>query len=189
MLNDFNAVPFSQLSGDQAADMIKHAAQRPMDRSASIKQWFAKLNFAAQPKLQQWGLEVRPQMMEVPARVLPTPKVTYKGGKTLNCAFGGWNLRGVGFTRPGRPLKSWAVLSLDRQYGSQQMRGFITFFCTQMKIYGIQIENPQPALVEGNAHEIKQSLQNAAREAYMQSKANPQIIIVLMPVCPLILLG
>lgn len=35
VLNDFNAVPFSTLTSNQAADMIRVAAQRPMDRSAA----------------------------------------------------------------------------------------------------------------------------------------------------------
>jgi eukaryotic translation initiation factor 2C len=176
-------VPFSQLTGDQAADMIKHAAQKPMDRSQSIKQWFAKLNYAAQPKLQSWGLEVRPQMMEVDARVLPTPKVTYKGNKTLNCQFGGWNLKGVSFTRPGRPLQSWSVLSLDRYFGEGDMQNFIGFFTRQMTMYGINVVNERPALVEGdNRKSLKDNVSEAARQAYVQSKTNPQIILVLLPV-------
>lgn len=34
----------------------------------------------------------------------------------------GWNLKGVQFTRPGAPLKSWAVVSFDQRFGVQDMR-------------------------------------------------------------------
>jgi hypothetical protein len=61
----------------------------------SVKQWRQKLDYGNLPKLKSWGLEVNPNMMRVDARVLPTPKVTYNQGKTLNCQFGGWNLKGV----------------------------------------------------------------------------------------------
>jgi eukaryotic translation initiation factor 2C len=171
------------LSGDQAADMIKHAAQRPMDRSASIKQWFRKLDYASKPLLQQWGLEVRNQMMEVDARVLPAPKVTYRNNKTLNCQFGGWNLRGVSFTRPGNALKSWGVLSLDGYFRTPDMARFITFFNNEISKYGVRVENKQPPLVEGDPRKgLKANLQEVCREAYMKAKANPQLILIIMPV-------
>lgn len=164
--------------------MIKHAAQKPMDRSQSIKNWFGKLNYAAQPKLQAWGLQVNRNMMEVDARVLPTPKVTYKNNRQLNCQFGGWNLKGVNFTRPGRPLKAWSVLSLDRYFGTGDMQNFVGFFVNQMKMYGINVVNPTPALIEGDSRKpLKDNLSEAARQAFMQSKSNPQIILVLLPVC------
>lgn len=37
VLCDFNKWPFSALTGDQAADMIRVAAQKPLDRSAASK--------------------------------------------------------------------------------------------------------------------------------------------------------
>lgn len=174
------------LSGDQAADMIRVAAQKPMERSAAIKQWRNKLDFNNQPKLKEWGLEVHKDMMDVDARVLQAPKVTYKNNKQLNCQFGGWNLKGVSFTRPGAPLKSWAVVSFDYRFRRQDMQRFVGFFIQQMKTYGINIQNNQPALLEaefGNNNEgILSGIQNACREAYMQSKANPQIVLCLIPV-------
>lgn len=37
VMSDFNAVPFASLTPNQAADMIRVAAQRPSDRSAASK--------------------------------------------------------------------------------------------------------------------------------------------------------
>lgn len=33
----------------------------------------------------------------------------------------GWNLKGVRFAKPGRPLKSWSVVSFDRYCGIPDM--------------------------------------------------------------------
>jgi len=53
---------------------------------------------------------------------------------------------------------------------------------------GCVVENSRPELlhmppdVAGPYTGIKPGLQQAARQAYQQSKANPQLIIVIMPV-------
>lgn len=53
-----------------------------------VKEWRRVLNYQNLPKLKGWGLEVNSQMIQLDARVLNPPKVTYRGGKTLNAAFG-----------------------------------------------------------------------------------------------------
>lgn len=87
-MNDFNAVPFSQLSSNQAADMIKVAAQKPQERCMGIKEWRRKLDYSSLPKLKAWGLEVNTNMMKVNARILPEPQVSYARGKKARCMNG-----------------------------------------------------------------------------------------------------
>lgn len=85
--------------------MIKVAAKPPPERMAqsqspplnnakfvladcSVMTWRSKLKYEALPKVKAWGVEVQTKMMQVEARVLPTPAITYGGNKTLRAAFG-----------------------------------------------------------------------------------------------------
>lgn len=56
--------------------------------NVKVKEWRRVLNYENLPKLRSWGLEVNTKMMQVEARVLNPPPVTYKGGKTLRANFG-----------------------------------------------------------------------------------------------------
>lgn len=47
---------------------------------------------------------------------------------------------------------------------------------------GVRIENKQPPLIEGGRTSIKEALTAGAREAYKQSKMDPQLIVVILPV-------
>jgi eukaryotic translation initiation factor 2C len=88
VLAEFNPVPFACLNSDQAAEMIKIAAQRPEDRANHIKQWRRRLNYESLPKIKAWGLEIAPNMVQVEGRVLQPPKVKYFRGKELVANFG-----------------------------------------------------------------------------------------------------
>jgi hypothetical protein len=45
--------------------------------------WRQKLDYDGLPRIKAWGLSVKPQMMTVNARVLPSPMITYGASKTL----------------------------------------------------------------------------------------------------------
>lgn len=47
--------------------------------------------------------------------------------------------------------------------------------------YGVNVANSRPPCVEGNRNNVHGSLGNACKEAYMQSKANPQLVVVVLP--------
>ncbi|WVQ69267.1 uncharacterized protein L199_007484 [Kwoniella botswanensis] len=123
----------------------------------------------------------------VPARVLNPPNVLYGQGKSLRANFGGWNLKAVQFSRPGKPLKSWSVVSFDDRCNVQDMRKFTSPFTSVLSQYGCKVENRQPDCFTWDPHGktflggIKGGLQEAARKAYMKSKLNPQLIVVIMP--------
>jgi eukaryotic translation initiation factor 2C len=84
--------------------MIKISAKAPPARMAQSKRppplhlnrsdrclvgdWRRKLNYENLPKLKHWGVEIQQNMMQVPARVLQAPNITYGGGKNMRTAFG-----------------------------------------------------------------------------------------------------
>ncbi|BEI84075.1 hypothetical protein CcaverHIS002_0406790 [Cutaneotrichosporon cavernicola] len=182
-LAEFNAVPFAQLTGDQAAEMIKIAAQRPPDRSAAIKTWRARLNYQGITKIRQWGIEVAPNMMQVEGRVLHPPRVMYKGNKELGAIEGGWNLKGVSFTRPGTPLKAWGVVSLHKRVDVQVTSNFINYLVRSLKQYGVNVANPTPDIMcpaqTGSQH-LHNNIRLMCQTLATKHKIAPQLIIVIL---------
>ncbi|KAJ9102416.1 hypothetical protein QFC21_002816 [Naganishia friedmannii] len=194
-LEPFNSLPPNKLSPDQTADMIKIAAQRPPDRLARIKDWRSKLAWEQQEKVKAWGLQIRPDLAEVQARVLPTPNVQYAGqGQQgmMRPAFGSWNLKGKKFCQPGAPLTAWSVVSFERNMGPAEMRPFIQFFTRGLAAAGITVATQQPPLIgpvnpalQGNGvnRSVLDTLTQAAKAAWEAGgkKGPPQLIVVLLP--------
>lgn len=93
------------------------------------------------------------------------------------------------FFKAGKPLKSWSILCLDDRFSQQDCQKFATQLVRVLQASNCPVTNSQPSIIPWNAGPpfqnypgVKTGLQEAARAAYMQSKANPQLIIVLMPV-------
>ncbi|CAD6584810.1 MAG: hypothetical protein TREMPRED_003962 [Tremellales sp. Tagirdzhanova-0007] len=183
----FNSIPMRSLSSDQTAEMIRVAAKRPDERRAMIGEWRQKLNYANLPKLKAWGVEVQQNMSQVKARVINPPDVMYGANKTARANFGGWNLKGLRFTKPGRPLKSWAVLSFDRMCTVQDLQKFLSYFIPVLNQSGCPVENNRPDLLHLNPDQggpnagLDAGLKQAARQAYLQNRVDPQLVIVILP--------
>ena len=88
--------------------MIKSAAMTPPERRKEILQWRAELKYEQQPKIAQWGLQVRhtsnsgcasheqvnTKLIQLNARVLPPPRVMYGSNRRTEPQDGSWNIRG-----------------------------------------------------------------------------------------------
>lgn len=82
-----------KLSGDQTSDMIRATTQKPAERMKSIQEAVDNtLKYANNPYMKSLGFEVKPEMMSVPARILPAPSVVFKGNKTAPGQDGAWNI-------------------------------------------------------------------------------------------------
>ncbi|KAH9251608.1 hypothetical protein BASA81_010517 [Batrachochytrium salamandrivorans] len=76
--------------------MIRATVQRPADRQKMIQDAADRiLRYEKNDHMKSFGLEIGTKMMSVPARILPAPKVVFKGGKAMSGAEGAWNLRGT----------------------------------------------------------------------------------------------
>lgn len=90
-----------RLTGDQTTDMIRATTQKPHDRQKSIMDAVQRtLKYQNNQFMASFGFEVEPKMMEFKARVLPAPKVVFRGKKTANASdgeasiliVGSWNI-------------------------------------------------------------------------------------------------
>ncbi|WVQ98061.1 hypothetical protein IAU59_005183 [Kwoniella sp. CBS 9459] len=186
-LEPFNSIPMLRITADQTAEIIKQAAKPPPEREAAINAWRQRLNYNNLPKLKAWGVEVKPSMMSIPARVLNPPNILYGNSKSIRANFGSWNMKGIKFTKPGRTLKSWAIVSFDQYCTVSDMQKFARYFTDQLDVYGCPVDNKKPICIHSNPNQggplagIHAGLQDAAKQSYLATKINPQIILVIMP--------
>ncbi|KAG5462199.1 MAG: PAZ domain-containing protein, partial [Olpidium bornovanus] len=98
-----------KLNETQTSSMIKFTCQPPDRRANKIMNNLGMLN----PNQNAFGIQVRQELMQVSARVLPTPTVCYKADArdpTWRPRDGVWNLVGKKVAR-GTELHSWSVVS------------------------------------------------------------------------------
>ncbi|GAA5934977.1 argonaute/piwi family protein [Sporobolomyces koalae] len=171
-------IPPTQLSSNQASNMINVAAKVPNERRAAIDQIRQQPEFGPKSIAAAWGLEIEPTMMPLKGRALPAPKVQYhpSSGRGANpsVAFGAWNLRDAKFFQSGKPLEHWAVV-VFAGLPDQAIQGFFGQLMQQARARGMNIKSPQPrAIIKAAPHEDVRGPISRAAEAVVRSPANPQ---------------
>lgn len=90
-----------KLSDSQTSNMIKFAVTLPKERWAAVQHGVKLLDWAEDPYLRHFGLQINPNAAKVKARVLPSPVVEFgAGSKEKNISprdmiAGRWRLDGV----------------------------------------------------------------------------------------------
>lgn len=87
-----------------------------------------------------YGINVSPQMVAVPARVLNAPNLKYGAGRETP-KFGSWNLKGKRFTK-GTAVKSWAgvVITKDNRPPDDATMKALKAFGAKMGELGLKME-------------------------------------------------
>ncbi len=99
-----------KLTDMQTSTMIKATARSAPDREREINNLIRKADFNNDPYVQEFGLNISHNLMEVRGRVLPPPKLQY-GGRTKQQALpnqGVWDMRGKQFFT-GVEIREWAI--------------------------------------------------------------------------------
>jgi len=104
------------LSGSQTEHMLRFAARAPRLNAESIAgtpgNGLRTMGFNGPAQVtNKFGFEVGQELITVPGRILPTPKVYY-GNKELQPREGSWNLMNVKFSKPGS-IGKWACVTLN----------------------------------------------------------------------------
>ncbi|KAG0701847.1 Piwi domain-containing protein [Suillus ampliporus] len=101
------------LNEKETVNMIQFACNPPKVNANTItERGLPSLGFTPQTlgsPLSSFGMEVDNNMVAIPARELPPPRLSYKGGKSPNVGNGSWNILDVKF-HVGGAIKSWWVL-------------------------------------------------------------------------------
>ena len=88
-----------KLTDMQTSTMIKATARSAPDREREINNLVRKADLNNDPYVQEFGLNISRNLMEVRGRVLPAPKLQY-GGRTKQQALpnqGVWDMRGMSY--------------------------------------------------------------------------------------------
>lgn len=99
-----------KLTDMQTSTMIKATARSAPDREKEINNLIRKADFNNDQYVQEFGLNISHNLMEVRGRVLPPPKLQY-GGRTRQQALpnqGVWDMRGKQFFT-GVEIREWAI--------------------------------------------------------------------------------
>jgi eukaryotic translation initiation factor 2C len=139
----------TKLSDTQTSNMIKFAVTLPKERWVSVQQGVRLLNWANDPYLRHYGIQISPNAAKVQARVLPSPVVHFGPGskeatiKPADMIQGRWRLDGRKFIMPNkdRPIKAWGVCAIQGRNGVPQaaVEGFIQKFVQIYEAHGGQI--------------------------------------------------
>lgn len=104
------------LSGSQPEHMLRFAARAPRLNAESIAgtpgNGLRTMGFNGPAQVvNNFGIDISKELITVPGRILPTPKVYY-GSKELQAKDGSWNLMNVKFSKPGS-FGKWACVVIN----------------------------------------------------------------------------
>ncbi len=114
----------TKLNESQTSNMIKFAVTLPKERWAAVQNGVRLLNWANDPYLKHYGLQINQNASKVKARVLPSPNVQFGQGskepsiKPQDMIAGRWRLDGRKFAMNNKdhPVTAWGVcLIQDRR--------------------------------------------------------------------------
>lgn len=139
-----------KLDEKQTSNMIKFAVTLPKERWAAVQHGVGMLNWANDPYLKNYGLQISPNRAEVKGRVLPTPEPTFTDSKVdaKSASQGRWSIDGKKFLTPNtRPLKVWGVAIVSNgpraTISMEQAKNFFTQFVKIYRTHGGAMD-PEP---------------------------------------------
>lgn len=109
--------------------MIKQTAAYPPLRQKKIDEGVYALHGSNdQALLNSWGVTIEPQMVTVPARLLPTPTILFAEGKSTRPFNGGWKVDSGLLFSSASSLSAWsiAVFGSERDCGLQAINRYFS---------------------------------------------------------------
>ncbi|GES81009.1 piwi domain-containing protein [Rhizophagus clarus] len=170
-----------KLNGKQTKEMIKFARQNPSLRANMINEGLNILNYRNNEYLRQFGMDISNDMAVVKARVLPTPTIQYQS--SFEPENGAWDLRNKRLAT-GATLGSWSVLVFlnEDDLPDGVIEVFMREFVNTCQYTGLNVPNKHPPLSRANPiGNIEESLKLAWLKAGNTAKANPQLILCVLP--------
>ncbi|EOA82417.1 uncharacterized protein SETTUDRAFT_173223 [Exserohilum turcica Et28A] len=141
-----------KLDGLQTQEMIRYAVRKPWENARSIvDEGIATIGLDANTNilLRSFGLSITPGLIKVPGRVLPGPRVLYKGSKTADPRFGSWNMIDINFNT-GASLSKWRAVMIGLPgrrdaFGQQDLAALMEEFHYGLRKIGINADPPLPS--------------------------------------------
>ncbi|PKK67969.1 Piwi-domain-containing protein [Rhizophagus irregularis] len=175
-----------KLDGKQVDEMMNFTRQNPTLRANKIRAGLNILDYRNDEYMQQFGVRVSNEMAMVDGRILPTPTIHYHPSSRDNRirpAGGVWNLRDKKVAT-GATLGSWCVLAFlsPDVLPDHDINAFVRELANTCQDTGMNIPNKNPPILHANPQgNIEESLKQAWLRAGNSAKAQPQLILCILP--------
>ena len=126
-----------KLTDVQTSKMIRKAAVPPSVRKQRILQSLRDMKLNQDVYADQFGVEVQPEMLQLHARVIPTPQMLYGQGRSVTPTGGVWTMAGAQLLDT-RPVSNYGVLDLSGRLNPGQIHLFIRALERAGRSIGIQ---------------------------------------------------
>ncbi|SLM40808.1 Stem cell self-renewal protein Piwi [Lasallia pustulata] len=172
------------LQGQETADFIRFATAPAYVRAQQIVENVKKLHWHELNVPKAFGLSVSSRMLEIEARLLPTPVVKYgRGTETRGPESGFWNLRGKQLLMPSS-FVSYGVsyLPAGRGVNDQVLQGLTRNLVTSLAGLGLGAPIGQPpAFILGNPQgDLNEMIQALFAKTGNLFKRKPELFIFLV---------
>ncbi|CAH8383294.1 unnamed protein product [Eruca vesicaria subsp. sativa] len=114
------------LSSSQKACLAETSRQRPPQRMASLTTALEKSNYSADPVLQETGVSIGSNFIQVGGRVLPAPRLRVGNGVEIQ-------------PRKGPTVAMWVVVNFSAQCDTNRL---VSELIRSGKMKGIEVEDP-----------------------------------------------
>ncbi|KAG0006440.1 argonaute 1 [Modicella reniformis] len=172
-----------KLNEEQVASMIKATAIRPDAREDKIKRSLRILDFNTNPYLSAFGLQISPDMMTIPARVLPSPTIEFLNHAQEKPQMGAWQIhKSRQFKQPAR-LDSWGILAFEREdRAGRSIGAFLRLLIEVLSSAGVAVVATRPPIVYGQIQgDVQREVNAAQSRAEQEFHRPPQLLLVLLP--------
>lgn len=171
----------AKLSASEAQSMIQFACRKPSLNAVSVTtNARAVLALDNNKLLDKFGVSVDKQLITVKGRMLPPPVMAYPKGNSveqIKPQDGGWLLKDVRVSKPGRMIKNWTLLEVQGQ-ADQHVKatmGNLAVFMAQSMGMAIN-KNATPA----SGYEVASMGEQDLRAAFQGMKPKPDLVIVVL---------
>lgn len=168
--------PNALLSSYQTAEIVKRAAQPPMERQQSIAANVRTLDWSGDRTLTEFGLQVSTESIMADAKVLVPPTLVYANSHTLQPHDGKWNASGRRFCHSNK-LESWGILKFVNDDSGQ----FESEFVRSGAKCGVDIVARTPYRQRGNEEaNMEKLVQDFYRATGNHFQKRPQVLFFII---------
>ncbi|KAI8363651.1 Piwi domain-containing protein [Mortierella sp. GBAus27b] len=172
-----------KLNEEQVAAMIKSTAIKPDVREDKIKRSLRILDFGANQYLSAFGLQISPEMMTVPARVLPPPTIEFLDQGIERPHLGAWQIHKSRKFKQAVRLESWGLLVFDRQERvARNIDPFVRLLVEVLSSAGVSVIASRPPIMYGQMQaDIPREVESVRSRVEQEFRRPLQLLLVLLP--------
>ena len=146
-----------KLTDAQTSKMIRKAAIPTSIRKQRIIQSVKDMNFKEDSYVQQFGIEIDTQMLNLNARVIPKPQLEYGRCKTITPCDGVWNMIGMEMHQT-RPLLNYGFLDVSGRLDPPSIAKFRQELLRAAQLTGMTLNSSSLFTRQCPAHRVEDTM-------------------------------